>query len=156
MFHCLIIKDLFRSDSEQLVYYIRSSFLCQELFSFFWISFFRSRSLDRQLWQFIRSLCFCQELFSSFFEIPLEISNISCGCRSLLSSSNLIIISDCHRFVKNFFPFLFVFLLPSGSFSGPIYRCPADSFVRLSHPQGNVNCFFQFLTFFMGSDPIIK
>ena len=32
VFHCLIIKDLCRSDSDQLVYFITELFACQELF----------------------------------------------------------------------------------------------------------------------------
>ena len=32
VFHCLIIKDLCRSDSDQLVYFITELFICQELF----------------------------------------------------------------------------------------------------------------------------
>ena len=40
MFHCLIIKDLCRSDSDQLIYFIIELFICQELFYFiFWSSF---------------------------------------------------------------------------------------------------------------------
>ncbi|RHT45145.1 hypothetical protein DW769_09945, partial [Blautia sp. AM29-29] len=34
-FHCLIIKDLCRSDSDQLVYFITELFVCQELFYLF-------------------------------------------------------------------------------------------------------------------------
>jgi len=35
VFHCLIIKDLCRSDSDQLVYFITELFVCQELFYLF-------------------------------------------------------------------------------------------------------------------------
>ena len=44
MFHCLIIKDLCRSDSDQLVYFTTELFVCQELFWFIFLKFFLTSS----------------------------------------------------------------------------------------------------------------
>ena len=40
MFHCLIIKDLCCSDSNQLIYFITELFVCQELFLIYFLKFF--------------------------------------------------------------------------------------------------------------------
>jgi len=40
VFHCLIIKDLCRSDSDQLVYFTTELFVCQELFLIYFLKFF--------------------------------------------------------------------------------------------------------------------
>ena len=44
MFHCLIIKDLCRSDSDQLVYFTTELFVCQELFLIYFLKFFLTSS----------------------------------------------------------------------------------------------------------------
>ena len=55
MFHCLIIKDLCRSNSDQLVYFTTELFVCQELFWFIFWSFLTSslffRSATRLFYQ---------------------------------------------------------------------------------------------------------
>ena len=56
VFHCLIIKDLCCSDSDQLVYFITEPFVCQELFLIYFLKLFRtsllfSRSATRLFYQ---------------------------------------------------------------------------------------------------------
>ena len=73
MFHCLIIKDLCCSDSDQLVYFITELFVCQELFLIYFLKLFRtsllfSRSATRLFYQtcLLLSRTFFKFFWSSF------------------------------------------------------------------------------------------
>ena len=77
MFHCLIIKDLCRSDSDQLVYFTTELFVCQELFWFIFWSFFNFFAVLSISNSFIlsNSFAFVKNFFNLFF--GLVFSNLS-------------------------------------------------------------------------------
>ena len=77
MFHCLIIKDLCCSDSDQLVYFITELFVCQELFWFIFWSFFNFFAVLSISNSFIlsNSFAFVKNFFNLFF--GLVFSNLS-------------------------------------------------------------------------------
>ena len=70
VFHCLIIKDLCRSDSDQLAYFITELFVCQELFKLFFevlLNFFAVLSISNS---FILSNSFA--FVKNFFQVFLK------------------------------------------------------------------------------------
>ena len=77
MFHCLIIKDLCCSDSDQLVYFTTELFVCQELFWFIFWSFFNFFAVLSISNSFIlsNSFAFVKNFFDLFF--GLVFSNLS-------------------------------------------------------------------------------
>ena len=77
MFHCLIIKDLCCSDSDQLVYFTTELFVCQELFWFIFWSFFNFFAVLSISNSFIlsNSFAFVKNFFNLFF--GLVFSNLS-------------------------------------------------------------------------------
>ena len=105
MFHCLIIKDLCRSDSDQLVYFITELFVCQELFLIYFLKFFLTsspffRSATRLFYQthLLLSRTFFKFFWSSFCnprqppgsELGFSVSKelIHCSSRWQLSYNN--------------------------------------------------------------------
>ena len=77
MFHCLIIKDLCRSDSDQLVYFITEPFVCQELFYLFFevLSNFSAVLSISNSFILSNSFAFVKNFFNLFF--GLVFSNLS-------------------------------------------------------------------------------
>ena len=126
VFHCLIIKDLCCSDSDQLIYFITELFVCQELFLNYFLKLFRTSrerfvpccSLDQQLVYSIKLIRFCQELFSSFFEAVF-------ATRGSHPAPN------------------WVFLFQRNSFASAL----ADSLVIITPPKAKVNTFFRIFLF---------
>ena len=102
MFHCLIIKDLCRSDSDQLVYFITELFVCQELFLIYFLKFFSNffavlsisnSFILSNLFAFVKN--FFNLFWISFF-------------KPITNSASL---SGAKQFVKNFFHKKYHFVL---------------------------------------------
>ena len=94
VFHCLIIKDLCRSDSDQLAYFTTELFVCQELFLIYFLKFFLTsspffRSATRLFYQTHSLLS--RTFLIYFFEISF-----------FKPITNSAILSDVKLFVKNF------------------------------------------------------
>ena len=94
VFHCLIIKDLCRSDSDQLVYFTTELFVCQELFLIYFLKFFNFFAVLSISNSFIlsNSFAFVKNFFNLFF-----------GISFFKPIANSAILSDVKLFVKNFF-----------------------------------------------------
>ena len=94
VFHCLIIKDLCHSDSNQLVYFTTELFVCQELFLIYFLKFFNFFAVLSISNSFIlsNSFAFVKNFFNLFF-----------GISFFKPITNSAILSDVKLFVKNFF-----------------------------------------------------
>ena len=126
MFHCLIIKDLCRSNSDQLIYFITELFVCQELFKF---------------------------IFWSSFELPenvLSSAVLSISNSFILSNSFAFVKNFFQVFLKQFFQPAAATRLRTEVFLFQKNSCAvalADSLVIITPPKAKVNTFFRIFLF---------